>query len=312
MIYTSGSTGTPKGVVVEHRGLAARVAWMREAYGLTPATGWSSSPRSASTPTPRRSIPALAAGARLRAAARRRRHPARPPRPASPCSTCRPRTGTAGRRIDEIAWPPALRLVILGGEQVHEAAVTRWRERFGDRVRLVNTYGPTEATIIATAADAGRLARRRPPIGAPDRRHPGPRPRPDGEPVPPGVPGELCIGGAGVARGYLGRPELTARALRPRLGRDRVYRTGDRARWRPDGQLEFLGRLDDQVKVRGFRIEPGEIEAGCWPIPASARRRWPCTGETLVGYTVGTAARRGAGQAPGRRPARLHGARRTG
>ncbi|NUR87031.1 MAG: non-ribosomal peptide synthetase, partial [Nonomuraea sp.] len=192
--------------------------------------------------------------------------------------------------IDRIAWPAGLRLVILGGEQVHEAAVTRWREHFGDRVRLVNTYGPTEATIIATAAELAGPGRTdatgagRPPIGRPIG---GTRILllgPHGEPVPPGSPGELCIGGAGLADGYLGRPELTAERF-PTLDGHRYYRTGDRARLRPDGQLDFLGRLDDQVKLRGFRIEPGEIEAHL-----GGRGAVAVHGETLVGYTAGPSA----------------------
>ncbi len=147
--------------------------------------------------------------------------------------------------IDEIAWPNALRLVILGGQQVSGAAVDRWRERFGSRVRLVNTYGPTEATIIATAADlvGGDV---RPPIGRPigatgvqvlDRA---------GRRVPPGVVGELAIGGAGVAAGYQARPALTAERFVPDPQGEpgaRRYLTGDLVRWRGDGDLEFLGRL---------------------------------------------------------------------
>jgi hypothetical protein len=170
---------------------------------------------------------------------------------------------------------------------VHEAAVVRWRERFGDRVRLVNTYGPTEAAVIATAAElAGPAAEDpapgRPPIGRPIGGTGVLLRGPHGEPVPPGSPGELCIGGAGLAHGYLGRPELTAERFVDVPGRGRFYRTGDRARLRRDGQLEFLGRLDDQVKLRGFRIEPGEIEARM-----GGRGAVAVHGETLVGYTVG-------------------------
>jgi hypothetical protein len=184
--------------------------------------------------------------------------------------------------IDDIPWPDTLRLVVLGGEQVHEAAVARWREHFGDRIRLVNTYGPTEATVICTADDlTAEPTVGRPPIGRPLA---GTRIMllgPHGEPVPPGSPGELCIGGAGLADGYVGRPELTAERF-PVLGGQRYYRSGDRARLRPDGRLEFLGRLDDQVKLRGFRIEPGEIEARL-----GGRGAVAVHGETLVCYTVG-------------------------
>jgi amino acid adenylation domain-containing protein/non-ribosomal peptide synthase protein (TIGR01720 family) len=129
-------------------------------------------------------------------------------------------------------------------------------------------YGPTEATIIATSWEV--------PADAPvDRTRIGrPLPSvqirlcdPSGGLVPLGVAGEIWIGGPGVARGYLGRPELTAERF-PTVDGQRFYRTGDRARWRPEGEIEFLGRLDDQVKVRGFRIEPGEIEAALVLHPA--------------------------------------------
>ncbi|SNT39552.1 amino acid adenylation domain-containing protein [Streptosporangium subroseum] len=287
VIYTSGSTGTPKGVVVEHRNLAARVAWMRQAYGLHPGDRVVQFASLSFDTHAEEIYPALAAGARLRllpdGGVTLPDHLDRVTVLDLPTAYWHALVD----EIDEIAWPPALRLVILGGEQVHEAAVTRWRERFGDRIRLVNTYGPTEATIIATAATLDGSPGRQ-PIGTPigdtrvlvldDR----------GEPVPPGAPGELCIGGAGVARGYLGRPELTGERF-PLLGRERVYRTGDRARWRADGQLEFLGREDGQVKVRGFRIELGEIEARLLAHPGVGQAAVAVHQETLVGYTVGTA-----------------------
>ncbi|MFI6885461.1 amino acid adenylation domain-containing protein [Streptosporangium canum] len=288
VIYTSGSTGTPKGVVVEHDGLAARVAWMREAYGLHPGDRVVQFASLSFDTHAEEIYPTLAAGARLELL---------------PDGGVTLPDHLAGvtvldlptaywhalvDQIDEIAWPSTLRLVILGGEQVHEAAVARWRERFGDRVRLVNTYGPTEATIIATAAELDGSPGR-PPIGTPIG---GTRVMVldgHGEPVPPGAPGELCVTGAGVARGYLGRPALTAQRFVPGPGGSRVYRTGDRARWRGDGRLEFLGRDDDQVKVRGFRIELGEIEAGLLAHPGVGQAAVAVRQETLVGYVVGTA-----------------------
>jgi acyl-CoA synthetase (AMP-forming)/AMP-acid ligase II/acyl carrier protein len=191
-------------------------------------------------------------------------------------------------QIDRVAWPERLRLVILGGEQAHAAAVARWRERFGDRVRLVNTYGPTEATIIATATDLGAAdTTGRPPIGRPigvtrtivlDGH---------GLRVPPGAPGELHLGGAGLARGYLGRPELTAERFVTHL-EGRLYRTGDLVRWRPDGRLEFLGRLDDQIKVRGFRIEPAEIEGHLLAHPGVRQAAVVARDNALVAYVAGS------------------------
>ncbi|HYG61061.1 MAG TPA: non-ribosomal peptide synthetase, partial [Thermoanaerobaculia bacterium] len=162
-----------------------------------------------------------------------------------------------------------LRLVIFGGEAVEPAALSPWCRRHGEeRPSLVNMYGITETTVHVTWRRLGGTDLREgsgSPIGAaiPDLRlyvldgH--------GQPVPVGAPGEIHVGGAGLARGYLGRPDLTAVRFLPDgwsggVG-ERLYRTGDLARYRPDGDLEFLGRIDHQIKIRGFRIEPGEIEA---------------------------------------------------
>ncbi|HYH83616.1 MAG TPA: amino acid adenylation domain-containing protein, partial [Longimicrobium sp.] len=162
----------------------------------------------------------------------------------------------------------ALRCVVFGGEALDPQSLRPWMERHGDdRPRLVNMYGITETTVHVTYRVITRADLERPgsPIGVPI---------PDLslyvldatlEPVPPGVAGELFVGGAGVARGYLNRPELTAeRFVRDPFSADpaaRLYRTGDLARRRVDGEMEYLGRADQQVKIRGFRIETGEIEA---------------------------------------------------
>jgi len=280
VIYTSGSTGVPKGVLVGHRALAARVAWMRESYRLGPGDRVVQFASLSFDAHVEEIFPALAAGARIELL------------PDGAVTLTDHLDGVTVLdlptaywhhlvdEIDLISWPDTLRLVILGGEQVHEAAVDRWRQRFGDRVRLVNTYGPTEATVIATAAELTGLPGR-PPIGLPIGGTRIALLGPHGEPVPPGAPGELCIGGAGLAEGYLGRPELTAERFTVIDGQ-RYYRSGDRARIRSDGRLEFLGRHDDQVKLRGFRIELGEIEARLGGRGAVAIR-----GEALVGYTVG-------------------------
>jgi natural product biosynthesis luciferase-like monooxygenase protein len=156
----------------------------------------------------------------------------------------------------------SLRALLLGGEELPAALLERLQE--GASLQVLNMYGPTETTVWSTSAVArargGRVSIGRPlantQVHIVDRYL---------QPVPVGLPGELLIGGDGVARGYLGRPELTAERFladpfTPGEGR-RVYRTGDLARWRADGELEFLGRTDFQVKVRGFRIELGEIEA---------------------------------------------------
>ncbi|MFC6080609.1 amino acid adenylation domain-containing protein [Sphaerisporangium aureirubrum] len=295
VLYTSGSTGVPKGVVVEHGNLASRVRWMRSAYGLGPGDRVVQFASLGFDTHAEEIHPALAAGATVVTL------------PDGGATLPDVLAATPGitvldlptaywhrlvELIDEIRWPAALRLVILGGEQAHAAAVSRWRARFGGRVRLLNTYGPTETTVIATAAELGDDPGPRPPIGRPiaettvhvmDER---------GEPVPPGVPGELYVGGAGVARGYLGRPALTAE----RFATDpagppgaRLYRTGDRVRLRRDGRLEFLGRLDDQIKVRGHRVEPAEVEARLRACPGAGEVAVVVRDDTLLAYVTGPA-----------------------
>ncbi|MEV4530643.1 amino acid adenylation domain-containing protein [Streptosporangium sp. NPDC049304] len=298
VITTSGSTGVPKGVLVEHGAVAARVRWMREDYGLTPADRVVQFASLSFDAHVEEVFPTLAAGATLVLL---------PEGAVSLPALLASPEGATVTVLDlptaywhsltedprETAWPSSLRLVILGGEQVSAAAVERWRGLLGDRVRLVNTYGPTEATVIATAADLGaRDVAGRPPIGGPigatvvhvlDGR---------GDPLPPGATGELVIGGAGVARGYLGRPALTAAAFVPDpygAPGARRYRSGDRARWRSDGRLEFLGRLDAQLKIRGFRIEPGEVESRLLTHPGVRQAFVTGRGEELVAYVTGTA-----------------------
>lgn len=171
--------------------------------------------------------------------------------------------------LERSGWNLSLRFIIFGGEALDVQRLRPWFERYGhERPRLVNMYGITETTVHVThrsleTSDA-RIARPT-PIGVPIE---------DLQvylldaylnPVPIGVPGELFVGGDGLARGYLNRPELTAERFVPdpfgHKPGSRLYRTGDQGRYRPDGTIEFLGRTDHQVKLRGFRVEPGEIEA---------------------------------------------------
>ncbi|MDQ1701144.1 MAG: hypothetical protein QOF57_396 [Frankiaceae bacterium] len=274
VMYTSGSTGVPKGVMVTHGNLAAHVVASTSDYDLTPAD------RVLQFASPSFDISVeeiyctLAAGGTL---------VVRPDDVAIAGDEWL-RWLTATRvtvmdlptaywhewvrelRLRGAQTPPGLRLVIVGGEKALPAAYAEWRALVGDRVRWVNTYGPTEATVVATsywprperaADDAHEI-----PIGRPVAnvrtyvldQHRGP--------VPVGCTGELYIGGAGVAAGYLHNPGLTAERFvdSPFAAGERLYRTGDRARQLADGSLVFAGRVDHQVKVRGYRVEPGEIE----------------------------------------------------
>ena len=133
---------------------------------------------------------------------------------------------------------------------------------------MLNCYGPTETTVYSSCAVIDPSDRAEPTIGRPIWNTTLHVLGGGLALLPPGTEGELFIGGAGVARGYLGRPELTAERFLPNPhGPGRLYRTGDRVRWREDGELEFLGRADDQIKIHGVRVEPGEIEATLLTLP---------------------------------------------
>jgi amino acid adenylation domain-containing protein/non-ribosomal peptide synthase protein (TIGR01720 family) len=273
VIYTSGSTGKPKGVEVTHRNVArlftATDAW----FGFGEEDVWTLFHSYAFDFSVWEIWGALLYGGRLVVV------PFGLSRDPAAFHTLCAREGvtvlnqtpSAFRqfmRVDEERGEAlALRFVIFGGEALEPASLRGWVARHGDAMpELVNMYGITETTVHVTH----RVIRREDvergsgsPIG---------RPIPDlsiyvlderREPVPIGVPGELYVGGAGVARGYLDRPELTAERFleSPFHAGERLYRTGDQARWMEDGTLEYLGRIDEQVKIRGFRIELGEIEA---------------------------------------------------
>ncbi|MFB6893833.1 amino acid adenylation domain-containing protein [Kitasatospora sp. NPDC056327] len=295
VLYTSGSTGTPKAVAVDHAALAARVDWMAgpDGYRLTPGDRIVQFASIGFDTHAEELWPALASGARVvLLPGGGRTLPELLQGPHGPSVTVLDLPTAYWEELvshGTTPWPAALRLVVLGGSEVRADTVARWRERHGDTVRLVNTYGPTEATVIVTAAELGAPdAGRRPPLGRPlpgvrlyvlDGR---------GALLPRGSEGELYLGGTGLARGYLGRPDLTAAAfVEDPFAGGRMYRTGDRARWRPDGTLDYLGRTDEQVKLRGYRIEPAEIEAALTGHPEVARAAAVVLdGRRLVGYAV--------------------------
>ncbi|MFF3436963.1 amino acid adenylation domain-containing protein [Streptosporangium sp. NPDC002721] len=296
VIYTSGSTGTPKGVQVERRALDARVAWMRAEYGVRPQDRVLQFASVGFDTHAEEIYPALTSGAELVLA------PDEPlpdflrtPRGASLTVMDLPTSYWQELVAARISWPPALRLLILGADPLPGPALAAWYEAHGERVTLVNSYGPTETTIIATAGELDPAeASRRPTVGHPlsaTRVHVLDE---HGARVPAGAPGELCVGGDGLSRGYLGSPALTAERFVPDPygpAGSRLYRTGDRARFRPDGRLEILGRLDRQVKIRGYRVEPGEIEARLlahpWVGRATVTVREDTPGDRrLVAYVV--------------------------
>ncbi|HEX6199989.1 MAG TPA: amino acid adenylation domain-containing protein, partial [Thermoanaerobaculia bacterium] len=270
-IYTSGSTGRPKGVLVGHRGLANLAAAQAEVFGLGPADRVLQFAPASFDASVFELAMALSSGAALVLACRDEVLPG----PGLAALLARERVSCLTLPPSVLAALPDARLpdlstLICAGEALPADLAARW----GTGRRLFNAYGPTETTVWATVERCRRRGAR-PPIG---RAIPGHRVAvvgPDLRPVAPGEPGELVVGGAGVTRGYHGRPALTAERFVPdpwaaAAGErgSRLYRTGDRARELADGRLEFLGRVDHQVKIRGHRVEPGEAEAALASHPA--------------------------------------------
>ncbi|MGB7949035.1 MAG: amino acid adenylation domain-containing protein, partial [Candidatus Binatia bacterium] len=278
VIFTSGSTGRPKGVEVTHRALANFALCAAATFDLQPADRvLQFAPLSFDTAV-EEIFPCLIRGATLML-----RTDAMVDSVLSFLQKCDESKISVldlptaywhelaeQLAAQQLALPGRLRLVIIGGERAVPERWVQWRGTVGREVRLLNTYGPTETTVVATMSDLTASAQadgitREVPIGRPicnvrsyvlDRHL---------NPVPIGVPGELHVGGVGLARGYLHCPDLSAEKFIPDPFGDesggRLYKTGDLVRYLPDGQMEFLGRLDQQVKIRGFRIELGEIEA---------------------------------------------------
>ena len=264
VIYTSGSTGQPKGVEIPHAGLLNLITWHQRTYDITGTDRATQLAGPAFDASVWELWPYLTAGASVHIPDEETR--------VSPVkllqwladneiSICFLPTPLAEAVIDQ-ALPASLKLraVLTGGDVLH---------RHPDKMlpfSLVNHYGPTENTVVTTRALVATqtASETPPPIGAPIDNTQVFLLNKHLQPVPPGVPGELFIAGASLARGYHDQPELTAEKFLPHPFSEqpgaRLYRTGDLARYRPDGQIEFLGRFDHQVKVRGFRIELGEIE----------------------------------------------------
>ncbi len=260
VIYTSGSTGKPKGVMVEHLGLANLIHAQVQQFDIQSGSQILQFVSLSFDVATADIAMTLSQGATMYLL------------PKEFLVLGENLLSYLGlRKITHIQIPvsvlatlvpkklPDLKVIIVGGDVCSSELVAKW----SCGRKFINAYGPTESTVCATLSDCkddGNL----PSIGKPiantkiyilDTNH---------NPTPPGIPGELCIAGIGLARGYLDRPELTAEKfieIEIFDKRQRIYRTGDLARWLPDGNLEFLGRLDNQVKLRGVRIELGEIES---------------------------------------------------
>lgn len=275
IIYTSGTTGLPKGVMVEHRSIAHNLAWRRKEYGLGAqdtvlqlfSFAFDGFITSFFTP--------MAAGSTvLLADHEESRNPVSIARHIQAHGVTHfislPSLYDAVLEVLEPESAQTLRIVTLAGEKVSNAVIARSRSKLA-HVELVNEYGPTENSVVATfkrGLEPGLPA----VIGRPIEGTSVFIVNAELVPVPPGVPGELCLAGAGLARGYRNLPELTeakfvANPPQP-LPVPRLYRTGDRVRWTTDGQIEFIGRTDEQVKIRGYRIEPGEIEGAMTAHPS--------------------------------------------
>ncbi|WP_249713999.1 non-ribosomal peptide synthetase [Rhizomonospora bruguierae] len=293
VIYTSGSTGRPKGVLLEHRGVVNFIDSTRDLFDLTPADrvlGFASMTFDVSV---FETFSALLTGARLCLATDDER-----------LSIDRLQSLMERAGVTVIDLPPTvmpllapekftdLRIAFVGGEAFSGELVNRWNPGR----RLFNGYGPTECTVTMIVEECPGTWDASPPIGRPMANHVAHVLDRDLRQVPIGVPGELVIGGAGLARGYLDRAELTAeKFVTDPLGTapgGRLYRTGDLVKRLPDGRLVFLGRIDQQVKIRGLRIELGEVEsalAGVAGIGPVSVRPWTddAGAKHLVGYLTG-------------------------
>ncbi len=268
VLYTSGSTGQPKGVEVTHGSLADYVAWAARRYADGQQLAWPLFTSPAFDLTLTSIFVPLASGGTILVY----------PNDVG-ASAVLVRRVFEDNRADVVKLTPShlallrdldlsrsrVRRLIVGGEDLTRATALALHTALGGRVEILNEYGPTEATVACMLHrfDPVTDTRASVPIGRPSDNARSHVLDAAGHPVPRGVAGEICIGGPRVARGYRGRPDLTATAFVPDPlgGADRLYRTGDVGRWLPHGTLEYLGRRDSQVKVHGVRIELGEIEA---------------------------------------------------
>ncbi|MBV9787112.1 MAG: amino acid adenylation domain-containing protein, partial [Chloroflexi bacterium] len=274
IIYTSGSTGQPKGVLIEHGGVVNLAQAYSALFGLGPGQRILQFASLSFDASVAEIVMALSSGATLHLATAAELMPG-----STLTNLLRDQqinnitlTPSALAVLPQDALP-ALHTILAAGEACSSELVARWAPGRA----FFNAYGPTEATVCATVAQC-RPDGTKPLIGRPIANKRIYLLSPDGQPVAVGVPGEVWIAGVGLARGYLNRPDLTAARFQPdpfsTVPGARMYRTGDLARYDSDGQIEYLGRIDQQVKVRGYRIELGEIE--------TALREHPAVGDAAV------------------------------
>ncbi len=284
VIYTSGSTGIPKGVIIEHEALSAFVKSAVKLYGISAPDRIQQFASPSFDASVEEIFCALCSGATLVLKSQ---------------TELQSISALAGEWSDSritildlptafwhqlttaleeksILLPETLRTVIIGGEQPSVERLNAWLRTASNNISLINTYGPTEATVVATAVDLSNWdshdsVSRHIPIGRPLEHVKAYVLDKNWKPTPIGVPGELCIGGQALARGYVNLPDKTSeRFIKDPFSNsseDRIYRTGDRVRYLENGELEFCGRVDRQVKVRGFRVELDEIDSAMRSFP---------------------------------------------
>ncbi|MFP5285192.1 MAG: amino acid adenylation domain-containing protein, partial [Thermoanaerobaculia bacterium] len=281
ILFTSGSTGRPKGVQIPHRALVNFLLSMSREPGLEASDVLLAVTTLSFDIAGLELLLPLIVGARVEIATREEASDAELLKKRLGGVTVLQATPATWRMLLDAGWDGGDLKALCGGEALPSDLAAKLLPRVGS---LWNMYGPTETTIWSATrrvvgedvAVGGAIANTR--LYVLDRRL---------EPVPVGVPGELCIGGEGLARGYLDAPDLTAERFVPDpFAGGRMYRTGDLVRWRPDGNLEFLGRIDFQVKVRGFRIELGEIEAALAAHPSVRQAVAGLRGDRLVAWVV--------------------------
>jgi amino acid adenylation domain-containing protein len=277
VIYTSGSTGTPKGVMIQHQSLVNFIETAIAEYGVTEHDRILQFASINFDAAAEEIYPCLASGGTLvlrfdellNSVPVFLQHCRDLELTVLDLPTAFWHQVVAELATTTVMLPDSLRLIIIGGERALPESMRLWQKRIGTNPSLINTYGPTEATVVATIY---QLPGGSVPLDKNWQELPIGRAIPHVQTylldkylqlVPIGVPGELHLGGTGLARGYLYRPDLTADKFVPNPfneGCSRLYKTGDLARYLPNGNLEYLGRIDNQVKIRGFRIELSEIE----------------------------------------------------